>query len=94
MLLLAVCGAHNLILRCHTEKELGKQNREEQHVLGSLVLPGPLFICFSEGLVRNHKTQPRHDLIGRGQCTEPSSQRPSTFNNLGWSKVKCGSVSS
>ena len=30
----------------------------------------------------------RHDLIGRGQCTEPSSQRPSTFNNLCWSKVK------
>ena len=35
----------------------------------------------------------RHDLIGRGQCTEPSSQRPLTFNNLCWSKVKCSSVS-
>ena len=28
---------------------------------------------------------PRQNLIGRGQCTESSSQRPSTFNNLHWS---------
>ena len=61
---------------------------------GSLVPPRPL--CFQRAWYATTRdprsTQPRHAFIGRGQCTKPTSQRTSTFNNLGWSKVKCSSV--
>ena len=44
------------------------------------VCAGPLFnLCFERAWYAITR-----DLIGRGHCTEPSSQRPRTFNNLCW----------